>query len=243
MNRVFKIVFVTVVVPAAVLISMLVIALVLIMATESGTQFAWQQARPFLTDTLEVNDLKGCLAGPIEVRGLVVKTDAYHLELDRLELEWTPLRLFRRLLDIERISVDGLRYTQLKPVRPKPEKETGVSKLPEEIVLPLDVRLGEVRLRDFEFRSQLTNEPFVIDSVYLAAEAVAGRVDISSFKVAAPLFAINGNARLTANGDYPINAELRWRVPVPDYPAAIGRTVIDRQPWRTDNPPENRNAL
>ena len=171
MKRVLKTIFVAASSLLAGLILILLSVLLLLIGTESGTQFAWQRASAFLPETVEVNAIEGRLAGPLEIRGLKIKTTGFDLELDRVELDWAPSRLFWRELDIESIALQGLRYTQLETLPPKAKEESTPVTLPEEISLPLDVRVGKLSLRAFEFRSQPDNAPIVFVSALFSALA------------------------------------------------------------------------
>jgi len=226
MKRVHKTIFMVASSLFAGLILTLLSVLLLIIGTENGTQFAWQRARAFLPDTVEINAIEGRLAGPLEIRGLKIENPDFHLELDKVELEWAPSRLFRRVLDVESLALEGLRYTQLETVPPKAKEEATAVNLPEEISLPLDVRLGKVSLRDFEFRSQPDKPPIIIDSAILSALADQHGVDVSSLKIESPLFTVEGRTSLTTDRNYLVKGELQWQVPVPDYPAVSGHTRL-----------------
>lgn len=226
MKRVLKRIFVSAISLVAVLILTLVSVLVVMIGTESGTQFAWQHARVFFPNNIEIGALEGRLAGPLEIRGLKITNIAFQLELDKIDLEWLPLQLFQGVLDVERIAVEGVRYTQLEVVPPQPKEESAPITLPEKIGLPLEVRLGTVSLTDFEFRSQTESAPFIIVSARLSAFVDKQGVDISNLKVDTPLFTLEGKTLLATHGDYPIQGEVQWQVPVPDYPAVSGHTLL-----------------
>ncbi len=226
MKRMLKTVSVTALSLVAVLIVTLVSVLVWVIGTETGTQFAWQRAQPFLPDTVAIQAVEGRLAGPFAIRGLKIADAAFHLELDKMDLEWMPLQLFQRKLDIESITVEGVRYTQLAAVPPKPEEESAPITLPEEFALPLDVRLGTVSLRDFEFRSQPEEKPFVIDAALLSALADKNGITVSRLSVESPLFTVEGNTTLATLRDYPVTGAFQWQVPMPDYPAVSGKTLL-----------------
>jgi translocation and assembly module TamB len=226
MMRVLKTIFITVISLIAVLIVTLACALVFVTGTESGTQFALHHARSFLPAGVEVGSLEGRLAGPLEIRGLKITNIAFQLEVDMFSLAWQPLQLFQRVLDVQSITVEGVRYTQLEVVPPEPKEESPPITLPEEIVLPLEVRLGTVNLRDFEFRSPPESEPFVIVSAIISAIVDNQGLNISRLKIESPLFAVEGKTVLATHGDYPVQGEFQWQVPVPDYPAVKGHTLL-----------------
>jgi translocation and assembly module TamB len=212
------------------LVTILLVALtgtlLLICATESGTQFAWQRVQVFLPETIKLQMLKGRLAGPLKITGLNVKTEGFNLELDNFEFDWQPSQLLRKILDVELIAVEGLRYTQLETAEPVVEEEPTPFALPETIELPLEVRLGQVRLNDFEFRSAQDSEPFVIDSARLAAAVSMQNIDLQDVQISSPAFFLEGGGHLVAARDYPLNGEFRWQLPVPNYPAVSGLTTL-----------------
>ncbi len=226
MKRVVKIISVAAISLVTLSIVTLVSVLVLVIGTESGMQFAWRHAQAFVPASVEIGALEGRLAGPLEIKDLKVSNDAFQLEMDKIYLQWLPLQLLHRVLDIDSIAVEGVRYTQLDVVPPQAKEESAPTNLPEEIVLPVGVRLGEVRLRDFEFRSQPDSAPFVITSAIVSASVNEQEVDISSLKVESPLFTVAGKTLLSTYGDYPVQGELDWQVPVPDYPAVRGQTLF-----------------
>jgi translocation and assembly module TamB len=175
-----------------------------------------------------IDTLEGRLAGPLQIRGLELSNDTFQLEIDKIQLQWQPLQLVHRVLDIDSLAAEGVRYRQLDVVPPQPKEKSAPITLPEEIVLPgdMEVRLGEVSLRDFAFRSQPENTPFVIASALLRATVNKQGLNISSLKIESPLFAVQGKTHLATHGDYAIQGELDWQVPVPDYPTLHGHTLL-----------------
>jgi len=210
------------------LVLLLTSTLVWVTATESGAQYAWREVRTFLPPGVEIRALEGRVAGPLEIRGLKISTADFELEMDRITLEWHPLHLLKRVLKVEYIALEGVRYTQLGQKPEKSEKQASPASFPEQIELPLglSIHLGEASMRDFEFRSRADGTSFGINYAMLNATLDKQRADISKLKVESPLFRVEGNTLLTTRADFPIEGELKWRVPVPDYPAVHGHTLL-----------------
>ncbi len=227
MKRLLAVSFATLAALIAVVIPLLVLSLVFIIATESGTRFVWNQAQSFLPEGLSIESLEGRLAGPLQLHNLVFNTEYYRLELDNAEFEWTPSLLAQRKLDIERFVLSGLRYTQLKPSPPKLDEPSEPIQLPEQIELPVAIRLGEVAVKDVQFISAPDAEPFIVNSAILRASARLSEIEISELNVDSPLFGLTGNTRLVAQWDYPIDGEFHFHAPVPDYPEIKGKTQIN----------------
>ncbi|MGM0416174.1 MAG: translocation/assembly module TamB domain-containing protein [Thermodesulfobacteriota bacterium] len=228
MKRALKISIATAFVLCTTLLATLVAALFWFGATESGTQFVWRHAQTFLPPSVEIRTIEGRLAGPLALRGVKITHTAFVLEMERFDLEWQPWQLWNRVLDIERIAVEGVRYTQLEGAPEKAKEESSPPTLPEHIEIPLgiDLRIGEASLRDFKFNSAKDSAPFEISSGRLTGWIDSQKIEISSLSVDSPQFNVKGNAALKTHGDFPLQGELEWQVPVPDYPALDGHTRL-----------------
>jgi translocation and assembly module TamB len=213
----------------AMLLALLVAAFLWLGATASGTQFVWRHARTFLPPSVEIHTLEGRLAGPLELRGVKITNAAFVLEIDRFDLQWQPWRLWNRVLDIESIAVAEVRYTQLEGAAEKSRGESSPVSLPEHIKLPLGIkiRIGAASLHDFQFNSAPGSTAFEISSARLQAGMDKQKIEISSLTVESPQFNVKGSALLTTHGDFPLQGELEWQVPVPDYPDLNGHTRLN----------------
>ncbi|MGC9520246.1 MAG: hypothetical protein ACP5FP_11425, partial [Desulfuromonadaceae bacterium] len=151
------------------------------------------------------------------------------LEIDKFDLAWQPWHLWNRVLDVESIAVAGVRYTRLKGAAEKSRGESSPVSLPEHIKLPLgiEVRIGAASLRDFQFNSAPGTPTFEIFSASLKADMDKQKIEISSLTVESPQFNVEGNVLLTTHGDFPLQGEFTWQVPVPDYPALDGHTRLN----------------
>lgn len=229
MKRALKISLASALVLGATLLATLVATLLWLSGTESGTQFVWRHARNFLPPSVEIQTLEGRLAGPLALRGIKITETAFVLEMDKVNLEWQPWQLWNRLLDIERIAVAGVRYTPLEGAPEKPGEEDSPRSLPEQIELPLsfNVRIGEASLRDFQFNSASDPGSFEIFSARLSAGMDKQKIEIASLSVTSPQFTVEGNALLETRGDFPLQGEFDWQVPVPDYPVLNGHTRLN----------------
>ncbi|MBA2408822.1 MAG: translocation/assembly module TamB domain-containing protein [Gammaproteobacteria bacterium] len=204
-----------------------VATLAFVAATETGTRAAWNLARGFLPDGLKVAAVEGRLLGPLVIRGLDYRTPDFHLSVRAGELRWTSGDLWReRVLTVDLIGIDGVRYTQLRAAPPAPEKKSGPLRLPENIDLPLDVRLHKFRLQDVAYRTARDAKSVFLRNAVVSADYFGSQLTVDRLNIDAPLLTLNGRARIDASGPYPLNAALRWTARPPDYPAAHGRTTM-----------------
>ena len=109
----------------------------LVLTTEKGLQTAWRSSQPYLEELVEIETIDGRVIGPLNVSGIRIKSDTLFIELDQFTFNWQPSRLFKKVLDIDSISVDGLRVTLLKQASPAADQEDADPFiLPDEITLP-----------------------------------------------------------------------------------------------------------
>jgi translocation and assembly module TamB len=198
-----------------------------LVATETGTQFAWRLAHPFLPDTIKVDAAKGRLIGPLVCEGITVETGTSLLQIERIELEWSPTALLGRRLEVQRLAVEGVRFTQLTGGVSRPEEKSEPVTLPAEITLPIDVNIDALQVRRIEFRSDPTAEPVGIETLSLKLSLDEEKVDLLELYAEAPRFTVKGSVGLSVKKDLPIHGELRWRFNASEYPELKGRTHLD----------------
>jgi translocation and assembly module TamB len=197
--------------------------LAFIISTESGLRLVWTQAGSFLPGGLEIESLEGRLIGPVSVRGLVFTNASLQLSVREAQLEWSPLRLLRGALHVERLAVDGLSYTALASAPPAEEQPFV---LPERIGLPLQVSIDDLRLQDLAFYGAVGAEPFRINTVELTAGFSDEQLGVEHLAIDAPTFDVDGASRLTTRDGYPLEGAYHWQLRLPDYPPIVGDTRL-----------------
>ena len=98
---------------------------------------------------LEVTTLQGSLAGPLELRGLRWRAGSKWLEIDRLDLDWSPAALLRGQVRVKALRMSGVDIHLVSS--PKPTSVPGLSLPP----LPLWSHILRVRIRHLDL-AQLT---------------------------------------------------------------------------------------
>ncbi len=216
------------------LVIVIVAAVAFVTATETGTRLAWHLAHDFLPAGIKIEAVEGRLLGPLIVRGIEYRTNDFHLRVRAGELHWAPRDLWQaRALNIELLAVRGLRYTQLHAAPAPRKKKSGPLTLPEQIDLPLDAHLRELRLEDVEYRAARDTESLLLHSAVLKASYVGNQLTIDRLDIDTPLVSLKAQARFTASGAYPVNATLQWKARPPNYPAAVGHTALNGNLRRT----------
>jgi autotransporter translocation and assembly factor TamB len=128
--------------------------------------------------------------GPLAIRGLEFRSQNFELVLPSGDLQWTPSALLRGALAVERLAVEGLRYTQ-RTVPEVAEKRAPVS-LPERLELPFAIRVQAISLRDLQIQATPDGEPLVIGEADFTAKYDRSGETQVALRVEAPVISLSG---------------------------------------------------
>lgn len=195
-------------------------ALAWLVATPSGLAFAFDRVSGLLPAEVHASAVEGRLIGPIVLEGVVLDTETMHIEIDRAELDWHPLRLFERTFDVERFVLAGVEVTSLEG------GDTAPFELPDSIALPVAVRIRRAAATGVEYYSAPGATPFVLERVGLGATLEGDEWRVDDIDVAAPLLAAMGQISLVPRADYATEASLEWTLRPSDYPPVNGKTSV-----------------
>lgn len=157
-----------------------------LMRSESALQWTARQAEAMSNGALTLGDVHGSLIGPLRIGTLRFETEYQRIEASAVAIDWTPRALLRRHVQIDTLSVETVRVSELKP---DPEAPT----LPESLRLPVtvsapDVKIGRVELArgddrvvlsDIDLGGERHTEGFRLDLRTLASEWGALRADLA----------------------------------------------------------------
>ena len=191
-------------------------------ATETGLKGLLALAERFLPGQLSVGSASGRLLGPLRIEQLRYEDGPLKATLADGELDWQPRDLLSGELNISRLHVNGL------DLRLPPGEETAPSTEPlslPDIQLPLAINLSELQGRAIRIEPAGV-APIDIDAVNLKARADADGLRIEALDVRAPQGEARLSGRLNPTGGYPLQLQLAWRLPTPDYGTFDGQGEI-----------------
>ncbi len=123
-----------------------ILALVLLLISETGLQWLWKQAQPHMPENLSVERVSGRLIGRIQVDGLSYSSESLDIQAQQAWVDWSPSALLRGLVQLNEVTLIGVQVdtrasTSDEPPSPRPEQLPG---------LP-NVALKALRLRDIRY--------------------------------------------------------------------------------------------
>jgi translocation and assembly module TamB len=197
-----------------------------LLATGSGLRFVWNRAAGFVPGDVEIRALDGRLIGPVIVEGFLLSTENLRVTLERGELEWQPLALLARSFNADSLSLSGLDVVLIPAAEGAGPDDAEPFELPARLALPVNVNVETISVDDARVFTAPEGEPLVIDSARFSVHLDTDEWLLHELIVRAPLFDVDGRIETMPRGDYRSEAEIDWRLRLPDLPAASGSTTI-----------------
>lgn len=180
--------------------------------SDAGTRWLLNLTQELVPE-LRVAAVRGSLLSRLEIEGLSYRDQGLTFDSERLELDWQPTQLLRGQLHVKRLWLTAPRLI-LPPAEPSEPGEPFV--LPEEIALPVTVRVDEVG----QERGVFAEIP--IDRLRLTAAWDAQGLRVSGLRLVAPQGEINGELGAQPRMPYALDADIDWGLTLPETPALAG---------------------
>ncbi|WP_245795439.1 translocation/assembly module TamB domain-containing protein [Thioalkalivibrio denitrificans] len=188
--------------------------LTVLLGTEPGARWIVKQAAGLAPGTLTVERVRGTLLQGLELEGIDFEDEDENVNarLESLAVRVNAAALFAARLSVTRLDAHGLNLR----IRPDPDPApTEPFRLPDTVALPIAVDLAPARFTDLSVQIG-DAEPVLIHEIRLAAEADRDAARISTLVIDAPDFHVDLTARAGLAAPFPLNAELHWRVRLPE---------------------------
>ena len=187
-------------------------------ASEGGSRLLAEQARRWSAGALEWGDMQGRLLGPLRLENLNIRSPGLELEVRALSLDWSPGALLVGRLDVASLEATGIR-ARLEASGTEPAEAPAWR--PQDLPLPVDIRLGRLELSDLQWRSG-DNPPQSIERVSLAASLENRQLGLTTLDVRAPQGFIEASGEVGFDEQLPLRLNLRWQWRLPDQRLAGG---------------------
>jgi len=197
------------------------VASFLLLGTTTGARWALSWASGSLpSGSLTVREVRGTLASPLELWGVAWRTKSLEVSVDRLAAGWDLSDLLQGALVVRTLHADGVRVRQLAPSAPA--GTTPPPALPD-LRLPLALRVGELRVRDFRYVPRGDSGAFALDEMRAAGDSRGELVRVSSLRARSPLFDLEAHGQIRPRREYPLDVELGGVLRLPGRPEFRGR--------------------
>lgn len=207
-----------------------------VLGTESGLRAAWRAGARFMPAAIEVGAIDGKLVGPLVLTNVRYSTPDLQASIERIELEWAPRALLRRVLSVERLVAAGVDVVRVPRDEEPPAGDPWQP--PEEVRLPVRVDVVLAAVEDVRVRTAPDAAEIVVDDVHFGLRFDDDGLAIDGLDVRAPLFDVAGQARIAPAAPYAAELALDAVVRPPQRPAATAAVrasgTLDRLELRID---------
>src|SRR5262249_52359699 len=154
----------------------------ILLGTTTGARWALSYLGGALPGSLATRSVRGTLSSPLELRGVEYRTDSLLVTVAHLSARWDVTSLIGRRFDLRRLVADTVRGRVLAAA---PRDTTKPRTLPS-ISLPLDLRVGELRVTDFRYQGVDPGDTLRVDAVRFAGAWAGGRAHIVRLEARSP---------------------------------------------------------
>lgn len=203
----------------------LVTVLGLTVATETGLRQALVLADKVLPGSLTVAAVDGRLISPLRLDDLHYQAGELEFKLDEAVLKWRPRALLRGRLWVELLRADGvaLRLPETPAETDTPAAEPFDL---DEVPLPLQVTVDELRISDIRIWNPDAEQPFIIDEVALQAQTQERTLKVDRLYAQLPQGDLAVAGQLTLADTHPLAVNLEGNYNHSEYgPLALQGTL------------------
>ncbi|MFA5938982.1 MAG: translocation/assembly module TamB domain-containing protein [Sinimarinibacterium sp.] len=184
---------------AGLALTVVVGALVFVLFTPAGAQLVLDEAEARL-GFVHAEGVEGRLWGPLAFERFRYEDDYVRVELEQVQIDWSPLQALRANIAVSRLRADTLLVT-VKPTPATPDEtapgaDGALTRLP----VALDVR--DLALGRFDLRVH-DNEPLHFDAVQLSGSWIGDAVRLAHLAAVTPWIGavqVDGAAQLLPDG-------------------------------------------
>lgn len=195
------------------LVLLIVLATSFAVSTATGLNSLLALAQWILPGQFSYGRIEGRLIGPLQIEQFRYEDGPLQVTLAKGELDWQPGALLNGDLEITRLQVEGL------DVRLPPSKESAPASEPftlPDIQLPVAVHIADLQGRNLRIEPDGI-DPMVIDTIHLQARTETEGLKIEVLEARSPLGDVRLSGQVNPVGDYPLQLQLTWRLPTPNY--------------------------
>ncbi|NNU43875.1 translocation/assembly module TamB domain-containing protein [Ramlibacter montanisoli] len=158
--------------------------------------------------SLQGEGVQGSVRGAWHIRRIVWERDGLRLEAEDIRLEWQPVALLGRTLQLEQVQVARARVIDRRP------RSEEAMKLPQDLRLPWQVNVEQLQVGTLSYRGRMELEASGLAAQY-AFDGLRHRVALQSLRLAGGDY--RGDLKLLAIAPLTVDASLagRFAAPVP----------------------------
>jgi len=198
-------------------LSFILVALLLLVSgswfvlnTQWGLERTYELVQHSIPGKLSIQSLQGKLVGPIKLTGVNYINDEININLDRLELDWRPISLFKGTFRLNKLDAHGL------SIKLTDTSGADDSKPPPSFALPLAIDVLDARLTKAHIITE-QQQPFLIKQIILQGTARDNSVHLARLTIETERFDLTTDGKVGLDNTHPVELHTIWAARFNDF--------------------------
>jgi translocation and assembly module TamB len=198
-------------------LSFILVALLLLVSgswfvlnTQWGLERTYELVQHSIPGKLSIQSLQGKLVGPIKLTGVNYINDEININLDRLELDWRPISLFKGTFRLNKLDAHGL------SIKLTDTSGADDSKPPPSFALPLAIDVLDARLTKAHIITG-QQKTFLIKQIILQGTARDNSVQLTQLTIETERFDLTTDGKVGLDNAHPVELHTTWAARLNDF--------------------------
>ena len=171
---------------------------------------------------LEVREIRGVLASPLELSGVRLATPSLDLTVGRIQARWSLGAILLGRLDVRSLAIDSVRVVTLAARDTASAKPGPPPRMPS-LRAPLDVRVRRLVLRGLDVRAAGDSAGLTLTEGRLTGRWHDDRLRLDTLALRSPLLDADLRGEIGTAGPWRFDLSSEWALRPPDLPELRGR--------------------
>ena len=182
-------------------------------SSDSGTRWLLESAAPRIVDGLKVNGVTGNLISKLQIEDVHFENCQNEIGLTRLVFSWQPGALTQLVVDVNEISADTFAINPVAMCDQNVEQEAEAFTVPEKINIPLDIRLGLLRINRILVGQSESAQ--IISNVELFAVVKTGTLEADLKNLDFETLNLSSHLNVKLESPYELMGNANWGYQIP----------------------------
>ena len=183
-------------------ISLIVISLLILLATESGTRWVLRTALSNVNQ-IKVTEIDGTLFDHLSLKKIHYQGDPHFLiSIDEFHMQWQLLELLKGHLYISSLLINNIKIEGM------PSSDENNSKSTEIPQIPIDITIDQLTINQINWLND--NQSNKINQITASTALIQNNLTVSSLKIDTPSVKVTLHAHVKIQQNFPLSADLEW---------------------------------
>ncbi|NOY73580.1 MAG: hypothetical protein GXP14_14645 [Gammaproteobacteria bacterium] len=195
--------------------SLLILALVWIVTTSTGSQWAIHYALKLSPQPIMVAAINGTLSsGSLTLSDIQYRSAQADVHIEEISILWEPDALFKALLKINRLAINNINIQQHPLTRSAEAQNISLT----DFYSPISIKIQQASINDVVFINDAEEILPAWSTLSFTAALNQNHLTLEKINITTEYFTASGQASLTTQGDYPFELDTLFNFNIGELP-------------------------